>query len=347
MEADDRPASSPIPVRPAPADHDSDIDDILRPRRRAAAEAKAAKSPASTADTGGPLHPGWKSVALGYRMFGVKMLLALLGGLGVITTFVLVEGWAPADRMIRNPERFDSDSPLLLVPMAVAGVTAAVVALFSLLGHIFLMGMPNDRLGGKGKGLAGLMFILLLVGLAPVSALLLPAYSAGIGTALGKPRLTKYGWGLYVWYLVGLVVLPLLAGGTFLGVQMFLAAEPNNAMYAALGAGVIALVLGAYVYLSVWGTFVGLRRGISASVRERGISVGGSPNKAMTSRDREGEEDRSRRRSARDGADDAPRAVKVKRPTDDDDSDDDLPRSDRRRSVDDSDSDHDRPRKRS
>lgn len=279
-----KPDDSPPPVRARRTD-DSDERPVPAARRRDDEDRPTRHRQRDDGDRHdgdtARLHKGWKSVALGYRMLGLGMLFLLLGVPAAIGSFIAVGG---LDAVERRPHWYDlSEKEIgqLAIPLAITAGTAMLVGLFTFLAHVFMMGMPKDEKGGKGKGLAVTMFFLPFVGLAAVSSLiLLPLFSSGIGTALNKPRLRKYGIGLFVWYAVGFILLPLLAGGAFVGVQAVLAAEPNGVLYAGLGAGVIALVLGLFVFFSIWGTFAGMRRGIQASIRERGLIGGQDPQPA-------------------------------------------------------------------
>jgi hypothetical protein len=196
--------------------------------------------------------------------------------------------------------------------------------------------------------------------------LLLPLFSAGVGNALDKPKLRKYGFGLYIWYAVGCILTPALAAGAFFLARMM---DPggNGTVIGVMAAAVVLLILGVFVYFSVWGTFAGLRRGITASVRERGVIDGDDPQPAdkprgkKGRRDDEGDDDRPARGKGKDrdssgehrpvkatkvtkqAESDEPRPARRKR---DDDSDDDLPRPKGRRDDDDDSDDGSRRRRR-
>lgn len=351
-DSDERPA--PRAARPAatkrrddgndyhPNDYRSDDPDGLAPR----------------------LHRGWKMVALGYRMLGLAMLFSLLGVLGTVGGMIAFGGSKAVDALsagAKSPERV---LELATPGLAVGGVFLGLAGLFAFLGYLFLMLMPKDEDGGKGKTLGIVMFILLFIpGLNALVPWLLPLYSAGVGTALGKPKLRKYGFGLYVWYAVGFILIPLLAGGALFAGWMI---DPpvkevasQGMLISALVAGVISLILGLVVFFSVWGTFAGMRRGITASIRERGVIDGEDPRPAETPRGKKGKRDddederpargqgkgkgkdrdssaehRPVKVKAKDPEPEAPRPAKRKR---DDDSDDDQPRAKRRRDDDDSD----------
>lgn len=367
----DDPDDRPLPATRAARRSDDDDD---RPPRRPAARRDAADDQPPTGDDAARLHKGWKMVALGYRMFGLKMLFAMLGVLGVIAAFVAVQGWEPLGDIIRDPKRADRKAEALLVPMAVGGAMSAVVGLFALLGHAFLMGMPKDEQGGKGKVLGLLMFVFLFLGLGGLNPILLPIYSAGVGTALGKPKLRRYGFGLYVWYAVGFILTPLLAVGAWYGTGI----TTRDDIVATLVGGVVALILGVLVFFSIWGTYAGLRRGIQASIRDRGIIGGEGPQPVQRKKQRRVDDDedndrprkkerrvdenddrprKKERRVDEDARDEPPAAARravrkdddrdderPKRRNRDDDSDDEIPQAKRRDDGDDE--SDDRPRKR-
>lgn len=304
------------------------------------------------------LHRGWKSVALGYRMFGLGMLFALLGVLGTIGAAAAISFLGGKDTsMIFSNAGEKVRAEVLAVPTLVGGFFGGLAALFAFLGYLFLMFIPKDEDGGKGKTLGVVMFILLFVpGLNALVPWLLPAYSAGVGTALGKPKLTKWGWGLYIWYAVGLILLPLLDAGAVIGGSMI---DPPGKeglspgmIIGGIAAAVITLILGFLVYLSVWGTFVGIRRGIQAAVRERGVIDGEGPRPVEKPRGKKGKRDeeaederpaRGKGKPTRDRGEpaDEPRPAPAKRVREE--PEEERPRAKRRR---DEDEDDGRPRKR-
>lgn len=358
------------PVRPARR-RDDDSDE--RPAPRAAKPAAVAKRRDDNDDYRGDdpdgfarLHRGWKTVALGYRMLGLAMLFVLLGVLVTVGAGVAATLTSGKDLPVLFSGGGDKEkAEVFALPALAGGVFGGLAALFAFLGYLFLMWMPKDEDGGKGKTLGIVMFILLFIpGLSALVPWLLPIYSAGVGTALGKPKLRKYGFGLYIWYIVGLIGLPLLAGGSYYA--GYALDPPGNrsgatqGMLVGMGASVLlTLFLGLFVFFSVWGTFAGLRRGIQASIRQRGIIGGEDPQPADTPRGKRGKrdddsDDRPARgkdkgkdrdssgehrpvkvaKATRGPESDEPRPAKRKR---DDDSDDDLPRPKARRDDDDSD----------
>lgn len=310
------------------------------------------------------LHRGWKMVALGYRMLGLAMLFALLGILaaGGAVAFLAVSGKDLSLAITPGAEGTRGD--LLALPMLAGGFFAGLAGLFAILGYLFFLWMPKDEDGGKGKTLGIVMFIFLFIpGLSALVPWLLPLYSAGVGNALDKPKLRKYGIGLYIWYAVGFILTPALAAGAAFAGRMINPPEGRDVtstgtVVGMLAAGVIMLIMGLVVFFSIWGTFAGLRRGIQASIRERGIIDGEDPQPAEKPPGKKGRRDDDDDRPAkgkgkgkdrdssgehrpvkaakavREPESDEPRPSKRKR---DDDSDDDLPRPKGRRDDDDSD----------
>jgi hypothetical protein len=113
------------------------------------------------------------------------------------------------------------------------------------------------------------------------------------------------------------------------------------------------------VYLSVWGSIAGVRQGISAAIRDRGIIGGQAPvlpapskkGKAKGKRDDDSDDEipkaKQRKRDDDDSDDEIPKAMKKR---DDDDSADEIPKAKKRKEDDsdhdlDSDSGDDRPRR--
>lgn len=350
VKADDEP---PPPVRARRMEDDEDdrlVPPVRAARRREdeedARSARRRRDDEPTDDTG-RLHKGWKTVARGYRMFGLAMLFLLLGVPAFGGTFFAFEGFRVLETSDRWTDLTEKQLAQLAIPFGIGGLFSFLVGLFTLLGYAFLMGMPKPEKGGQGKGLAIAMFFLLFVGLGAISALLLPFFSAGVGTALGKPKLKKVGLGLLVWYLVGLFGVPLLTAGAFFGIGVGL----GDGVLASIVSVAVGTVLGVFVFFSVWGTFISMRRGIQASVRERGIVGGEDPRPAdepkRKRRDRADEDDdRPRRRKQeeadRDEPDNDP-PPPAKRATRTEDDEDDRPK---KRKRDDDEDEGDRPRKR-
>lgn len=320
----------PSPAAP-PAPRRAQADDDAPPARRMADDDYRPDDADGAA--AGRLHRGWKMIAVGYRMLGLKMLCLLLGAVAAAACLVAFDGWKAIEFAASGNKLTESEIGQLTIPLVAFGAAAGLGGFLGFLGLLFLMWMPKPEDGGKGKVLAIVMFILPFVGLAALIPLLLPIFSAGIGTALEKPRVRRYGYGMYLWYAIGLVVLPLLTWGAYLGAMALL---NNEAAVAVLVAGVVALVGGLVVFLSVWGSLAGVRQGISAAVRERGVIGGQAPVLPTPSK-------KGRGRATRDDDDDdRPRRKR------DDDSDDEIPKAKKKRDDDsdhDSDDGDDRPRR--
>lgn len=209
-----------------------------------------------------PLDPGWEKVAVGYRMLNFALLFFLLGVFATATTTVAV--WA----LHEQKQVIHDDSLRNLVGWTTAGVCGLVVAVFSFLGHLFLLRMPEDKDGGKGKTLAMVMLaVLFFPGVnAIVPLLLLPIFSAGVGTALNNWRLTNSGWNLFTWYAAGVFAVPMLAYGCdFVGNSFGMPVVG----YIAAGVGVV--VGWSLTVFAIYRTFAGLRWGIEEAIRERGL----------------------------------------------------------------------------
>jgi hypothetical protein len=213
------------------------------------------------ADDTSPLHPGWRKVAFGYRMLGLALVFLVVEVLGTAATNLGI-----ALLYERNQE-INDDTPRKVAVTAVVLSFGLVVAVFSFLGHLAFLKMPSDEDGGKGKTLAiGMLVLSLLPGLNWLVPLLLPVFSAGVGTALGERKLTQDGRYLYTWYGTGCVVPPVLFYGcVFVGVTL---GEP---LVGVILGGVLAVAAGLGVSYMVWRTLDGFRRGIEAAVRERGL----------------------------------------------------------------------------
>lgn len=330
-----KPHDSPPPVRarrtdgpegrpvPAARRRDDDEDRPVRRRQRDNGDRHD--------DDTARLHKGWKAVALGYRMLGLGMLFFFVGVVATVGVLVALDGVKNLENLFSGNKLSDRAVTELTIPFAVGGGFGLLSGLLSFLGLLFFMGMPKDEDGGKGKVLAVAMFILPFFGLGAISALLLPIFSGGVGSALNKPKLRKYGFGLFIWYAVGFVLVPLLVWGAHYGVMAGL----GDAVVAGIVAAVVGLILGLLVFFSIWGTFAGMRRGIQSSTRERGI-IGGEdpkPNEKKKSREREDDND-DRDESDNDPPPPGKRAIRTE------DDDDDRPKKRKR------DEDEDRPRKR-
>lgn len=340
------PAPAPRPVRtvqpPAPeptppaARRARDDDEDDRPARRRVADDDDYRPEDADGAAAGRLHRGWKMVALGYRMLGLKMLCLLLGAVGAVACMVIFDGWKALDLLASGNRVTDSAINNLTYPIVTFSAAAGLGGFLGLLGLLFLMWMPKPEDGGKGKVLAVVMFILPFLGLAAFIPLLLPIFSAGIGTALEKPRVRRYGYGMYLWYAIGLIVVPLLAWGSYLGAMALL---NNEASVAALVPLAVVVVGGAFVYLSIWGSIAGVRQGISAAIRERGIIGGQAPVPPDLSKKQKGKGKEKARREE-DSDDDAPKPAKSSKPVKrkrDDDSDDEIPKAKQQKRKDDSD----------
>jgi hypothetical protein len=211
-------------------------------------------------DAPGPLDPGWRKVAVGYRMLRFALWLLLLGA--VASVGVTVGAWA------LYAQKVVQDAAVPQVAGNVVGGTFALgVAVFALLGHLFFLAMPSDENGGKGKQLA---LTMLVVGIMPgfnviVPLLLLPVFSAGVGTALGDRRLTQSGWLLYTWYAAAGLALPMLAY-----LLVIAGASLGMPVVGGIVAGWFALVGWVLVLVALDRTFAGFRRGIEDALRERG-----------------------------------------------------------------------------
>ncbi|MCU0703273.1 MAG: zinc-ribbon domain-containing protein, partial [Fimbriiglobus sp.] len=135
--------------------------------------------PVDTDTDASPMHKGWKSVALGYRMLGVRMLIALIGVPIVVAAGIYFDVMPHLRRLADGMPLNDRDVEELSIPFAVTGVVFGLFGLFTFLAHLFLAGMPKDRQGGRGRGLGVLMLIFLfLPGFAFLNPLLLPVFSA-------------------------------------------------------------------------------------------------------------------------------------------------------------------------
>lgn len=206
-----------------------------------------------------PLDPGWEKVAVGYRMLGLAALFLLVGVF--CTVAVAVIAWAAFEQK----QEISNDTPRKLIGSGVGIGFGLLVMVFTSLGHANFLAVPTDAGGGMTKGLAVSMLALgVIPGLNGLALLLLPVFSARVGTALNNPRLTSLGWYLYAWF------------GAVFGVHWLTAicfAGGND-----LGIPVVGFIAGAtvevggwvLVFLGVWWTLAAFRRGIEDAVRERG-----------------------------------------------------------------------------
>jgi hypothetical protein len=213
----------------------------------------------AAAGDAGPLHPGWRKVAFGYRLLGFALVALVLGV--AATTAVTVGTWA----VYEYNQEVSDDTPRMVSGGAVAAISVLCVVVLALVGLLSLSGMPRDEAGGRGRALAVVMLALGFVpGLNWLPPLLLPVFSAGVGAALGDRRLTQSGWDLYTWYgTAGFMVPILYYGGVFVGVTL------GRPIVGFIAGGVLAVV-GLLASYMVWSTLAGFRRGIEVAIRERG-----------------------------------------------------------------------------
>lgn len=382
---DDLDFNAPAPKKAAPAKRrDDDSDDDL-PARKPKPAGKRPRDDDYNPDDFAPgddpdnprLHPGWKSVALGYHLLGFAALvagLALVAGMGI---FVALGGIQKGQTLLeaQNAPAFDKSESVrtatdtaakdltgvILISALAGGGLMSVASLLLLIGHVLFILMPKDEDGGKGKTLGIIQFVTLLVGVLPANIILLPLYTMGIGTQLNKPKVKKAGLGLLVW----LILAPgLLAGASFGGffgmVKLAPPAERKDVPQAATFALIVSsgLTFGAAVIslLGIGGCTTAARRGILASVRERGVIGGPGPQPKQEKEKDTGKGKKKKGDDDDDDDDDRPKKGKAKRDDDssadhrplkakakrEDDEDDAPPPKKKRRDDDD---DDDRPRK--